>query len=198
MKKQFIHQTALVETESIGEGTSIWAFAHVMKHARIGSNCNVGDHCFIESGAEIGNNVTIKNGCMIWEGITVEDGVFIGPNVLFTNDRYPRSPRLPEAEKRYSTKNWLLPTRIKRGVSIGAGAVLMPGITIGKYATVAAGAVVVKDVPAFGLVVGNPARQRGWVCKCGQVLTFKNKIGECQNCKSTFKMENNLTVQLIG
>src|SRR5262245_11663622 len=101
----FAHRTALVETSDIGGGSRIWAFTHVMAGARIGSDCNIGDHCFVESGAVIGNRVTIKNGNMIWEGVTLEDGVFVGHQVHFTNDLYPRSPRLPEAATRYENKS---------------------------------------------------------------------------------------------
>ncbi len=142
MQESFIHPTAIVDTQHIGQSTSIWAFVHVMKNARIGSNCNIGDHCFIESEVVIGNDVTIKNGSMIWEGVTLEDGVFVGPNVLFTNDRHPRSPRLAQARKRYATQEWLLLTIVRRGVSLGAGAIVIAGITIGEFALVGAGAVV--------------------------------------------------------
>ena len=124
----FAHPTALVESKQIGQGTRVWAFAHVMEDVSIGENCNIGDHCFVEAGARIGNNVTIKNGNMIWEGITLEDGVFVGPSVHFTNDLYPRSPRMPEARARYDTKAWLLPTTIKKGASLGAGSAILPGL----------------------------------------------------------------------
>src|SRR5215212_6427425 len=142
MKNVKIHPTALVETEEVGEGTSIWAFAHVMEGARIGKNCNIGDHCFVESGAVVGNDATLKNGNMLFEGVTIQDGVFVGPHVFFTNDLYPRSARLPQARLRYSDKMWLLPTLVRQGASLGAGAVLLPGITVGEYAMVGAGAVV--------------------------------------------------------
>ena len=128
----FKHQTALVEAEDIGQGTRIWAFTHVMKGARVGKNCNVGDQTFIESGAVVGDSVTIKNCNMIWDGITLEDGVFIGPNVCFSNDLYPRSPRLPQAAWRYEGKGWLSPTLVRVGASIGSGAVIVPGVTIGE------------------------------------------------------------------
>src|SRR5579862_6647573 len=100
MKNVFIHPKALVETKNLGSGTRVWAFAHVMAGVRVGKNCNIGDHCFVESGAVIGDNCTVKNGNMLWEGVTLEDGVFVGPNVLFTNDLHPRSPRLPQARER--------------------------------------------------------------------------------------------------
>ncbi len=182
MQELFIHPTAIVDTQHIGQSTSIWAFAHVMKNARIGSNCNVGDHCFVESGAIIGDDVTIKNGSMIWEGVTLEDGVFIGPGVLFTNDRHPRSPRLAQAQKRYETKGWLLPTVVRRGASMGAGAIILAGITIGEFALIGAGALVTRNVPPYALVAGSPARVRGWVCQCGQPLQFQEGLTTCNDC----------------
>jgi acetyltransferase-like isoleucine patch superfamily enzyme len=186
VNKIFIHPTALVETQQIGQGTRIWAFAHVMRDASIGANCNVGDHCFVESGVIVGDSVTIKNGNAIWEGITLEDGVFVGPYVVFTNDLYPRSSRLPQAKTRYSDRGWLLPTRVRRGASLGAGAVILAGTTIGEYAMVGAGAVVTRDVPPYALVIGSPARARGWVCQCGQPLQFQEKLATCGECGLCF------------
>ncbi|HUO74163.1 MAG TPA: acyltransferase [Solirubrobacteraceae bacterium] len=144
----FIHDRALVESETIGAGTRIWAFAHVRPGARIGSGCNICDHTYIEDGVVIGDRVTIKSGVYLWEGIEVEDDVFIGPQATFTNDRFPRS-RQPFT---------LETTRIRRGATIGAGAVVLPGVVIGERAMVGAGAVVTRDVPDRMLVVGNPAR----------------------------------------
>jgi acetyltransferase-like isoleucine patch superfamily enzyme len=187
----FVHPTAIVETQHIGQGTRIWAFAHVMNDVSIGSNCNIGDHCFIESGVAVGNNVTIKNGNMIWEGLTLEDGTFVGPHVFFTNDRYPRSPRLPQAKKRYSGRGWLVPTRVRQGASLGAGAVILAGITVGEFAMVGAGAVVTRDVPAYALVIGNPARVRGWVCQCGQPLKFSSSTATCGDCGLSFVRDGN-------
>lgn len=186
LKGVFIHPTAIVETQEIGQGTRIWAFAHVLKDVSIGANCNIGDHCYIESGVIIGNNVTIKNGNMIWEGVTLEDGVFVGPHVFLTNDLYPRSPRLPQAKKRYSGREWLLPTFVRRGASLGAGASILAGITIGEFSMVGAGAVVTRDVPPYALVIGNPARVRGWVCQCGQPVKFQEGIATCGDCDLNF------------
>ena len=112
------------------------------ERTRVGANCNIGDHSFLEAGVTVGDNVTIKNGNMLWEGITIEDGVLIGPQVYFSNDRYPRSPRLPQAGPRYADKSWLSLTLVRHGASLGAGAVLVPGVVIGEYAMVGAGAVV--------------------------------------------------------
>lgn len=187
MNDVFVHATAIAESDRIGTGTRIWAFAHVMKGAVVGESCNIGEHCFVEGGAVVGSGCTIKNGNMLWEGVTLEDGVFVGPHVFFTNDRYPRSPRLPSAKPRYAEKaTWLLPTKVKEGASLGAGAVLLPGITIGEYAMVAAGSVVTKDVQPYSLVRGNPARPSGWVCRCGQRLGVVGDTAECAACGERF------------
>jgi acetyltransferase-like isoleucine patch superfamily enzyme len=178
----FVHPQALVETDALGAGTRVWAFAHIMRGVTIGAHCNIGDHCFIESGVTVGNGVTIKNGNMIWEGVALEDGVFVGPGVNFTNDLYPRSPRLPEASARYADKGWLAKTLVRHGASLGAGAVIVAGITVGEYALVGAGAVVTSDVPPYTLVVGNPARPRGWVCQCGSRLRFEGCRAVCATC----------------
>jgi UDP-2-acetamido-3-amino-2,3-dideoxy-glucuronate N-acetyltransferase len=188
MKSIFIHTKAIVESKAIGSGTRVWAFVHVMTGARVGKNCNIGDHCFVESGATIGDDCTIKNGNMVWEGVTLEDGVFVGPNVFFTNDLHPRSPRLPQAHKRYRAKsNWLLPTKIGRGATLGAGAIILAGVTIGEYAMVGAGALVTKSVPSYALVRGIPSQVNGWVCQCGQPLHFRSKIAACRECGLRFR-----------
>ncbi len=144
----FIHERALVETDAIGAGTRIWAFAHVMAGAVIGADCNVCDHTYVEGDVVIGDRVTLKSGVFLWDGLRVHDDVFIGPQATFTNDLMPRSRQPFE----------LTQTTICRGASIGAGAVILPGVTIGEGAMVGAGAVVTKDVPANSVVVGNPAR----------------------------------------
>ncbi len=167
MAASFIHQTALVETELIGEGTRIWAFAHVMGGAVIGTGCNIGDHCFIESGVVIGNDVTVKNGVSIWEGVTIEDRVFVGPNASFTNDLRPRS-------KVYHSEP--IPTVLRTGASLGANCTIIAGSTIGSYALVGAGSVVASDVRDFELVFGNPARHKGWVSKSGNKLEFVDGV----------------------
>jgi UDP-2-acetamido-3-amino-2,3-dideoxy-glucuronate N-acetyltransferase len=145
----FIHPLADVQTEAIGENTRVWQFTVVLKAAVIGSDVNICAHCFVENDVIIGNRVTIKNGVQIWDGIELEDDVFIGPNVTFTNDKYPRSKIYPDA---------FLKTVVKQGASIGGGAVILPGIIIGAGALVAAGSVVTKSVPDNMLVMGNPAR----------------------------------------
>jgi len=165
----FVHEKALCESDTIGPGTNVWAFAHVMKGAVIGADCNIGGGCFIEAGAVIGNGVVIKNGVSVWNGVTIGDNAFIGPGAFFTNDKYPRSRHLPAAAGRYEDDaTWLLETRIGEGASIGAGAVICPGLTVGAYASVAAGAVVTKDVAPNTLVAGNPAKPVGTVSEAGR------------------------------
>ena len=159
----FIHEKALVETQHIGSGTRVWAFAHVMAGATIGSHCNICDHCFIESGAKVGNHVTVKNGVAIWDGVTIEDEVFLGPNAVLTNDLFPRVA--------YKTpSNEFLPTLIKRGATLGANVTVVCGVTVGEQSLIGAGSVVVKDVPAYGMLVGNPAKRIGWICSCSKKL----------------------------
>jgi acetyltransferase-like isoleucine patch superfamily enzyme/dTDP-4-dehydrorhamnose 3,5-epimerase-like enzyme len=149
----FRHETAIVESSSIGRGTRIWAFAHVLPGAVIGADCNICDHTFIENDVQIGDRVTIKCGVQLWDGITIEDDVFIGPNATFTNDPYPRSRHHPRQLQR---------TVVRKGASIGANATLMPGITVGQQAMIGAGAVVTGDVPPLAIVTGNPARIVGY------------------------------------
>jgi acetyltransferase-like isoleucine patch superfamily enzyme len=190
VSKVFVHPSALVETDQIGSGTRIWAFAHILGGAVIGADCNIGDHCFVESGAVLGDGVTIKNGNAVWDGVTLEDGVFVGPNAIFTNDRFPRSGRLPEARKRYEDRSWLATTLVKRGATIGGGAVLIAGVTVGEFALIAAGSVVTRDVAAHALVVGSPARGRGWVCRCGRSLGFSDGEALC-SCGLAFRLDGN-------
>src|ERR1051326_7491148 len=144
----FKHDTALVESPSVGMGTRVWAFAHVLAGATIGADCNICDHTFIENDVRIGDRVTVKCGVQLWDGITIEDDVFIGPNATFTNDPYPRSKQPFECTTMV----------IGKGASIGAGATFVPGVNVGEGPMVGAGAVVTKDVPPFTVVVGNPAR----------------------------------------
>jgi UDP-2-acetamido-3-amino-2,3-dideoxy-glucuronate N-acetyltransferase len=186
----YIHPAALVETEWIGSGTRIWAFTHVSEDVIVGSDCNIGSHCYLESGVRIGDRVTIKNGNYLWAGITVCDGAFVGPQVAFTNDLRPRSPRLAHAASRYNSQAWLSPTLVQEGASIGAAAVILAGVTLRKYCMVAAGAVVTKTVPSHALVMGAPARIAGWVCCCGEKLNIEqveSATGYCERCLHEFQ-----------
>jgi UDP-2-acetamido-3-amino-2,3-dideoxy-glucuronate N-acetyltransferase len=194
----YVHPKAMVESEQIGEGSRIWAFSHVMKGVSIGKDCNIGEHCFLETGACVGNDVTIKNGNMIWEGITLEDGVFIGPGAIFSNDLYPRSPRLPQAHARYQGKGWLVPTLIQHGASIGAGSVLVAGVTVGSFAMVGAGTVVTKDVPPHALVIGTPARIIGWVCQCGHRLILEQVAARCSHCGTEYIKRDDLVAPKVS
>lgn len=143
-----IHPSSIVQTKKIGEGTTIWQFCVILNNAVIGKNCNINFNVFIENDVIIGDNVTIKSGVQLWDGIRLEDDVFIGPNVTFTNDKYPRSKQYPE---KYQT------TIIKKGASVGAAAVILGGITVGENAMVGAGSVVTKNIPPNELWIGNPA-----------------------------------------
>jgi UDP-2-acetamido-3-amino-2,3-dideoxy-glucuronate N-acetyltransferase len=192
MSARYLHPSAIVETAHVGEGTRIWAFTHVMAGVTIGANCNVGSHCFLEAGAVVADNVTIKNGNMIWEGVTLEEGVFVGPGAIFTNDQRPRSPRLPQARERYRDKGWLVPTLVRRGASIGAGAIILPGVTIGEFALIGAGAVVTRNVPPYALVMGNPGALRGWVCACGSRLVFEGRDVDCPECGRPYRHEHSV------
>lgn len=149
MTQPFIHALADVHSTAIGAGTRVWQFVVVLAGAKIGQNCNICSHCLIENDVVIGDRVTVKSGVQLWDGLRVGDDVFIGPNVTFTNDKYPKS-------RNANVK--LIATRIESGASIGGGATLLPGVLIGAGASVGAGAVVTKDVPPGATVVGNPAR----------------------------------------
>lgn len=144
-----IHPTADVQTFNIGDNTLVWQYAVILAGAHIGSNCNINCHTFIENDVTIGNNVTVKSGIYLWDGITIGNDVFLGPNVTFTNDKYPRSKQYPEEFQR---------TTIEDGASVGAGAIILGGVTVGRKAMIGAGSVVTKNVPAGELWVGNPAK----------------------------------------
>ncbi len=159
-----IHPAADVQSKHIGDGTHVWQFAIILPHAVIGKDCNINCHTFIENDVVLGDRVTVKAGVYLWDGISIEDDVFIGPNATFTNDKHPRSKQYPEAFER---------TKIEKGVSIGANATIIGPVTLGSYAMIGAGAVVTKDVAAYTLVVGNPAKVIGKVDKNGRII--KNK-----------------------
>ena len=159
-KNIFIHSTSLVDISNIGENTKVWQFSVILKGARIGKNCNINFSCFIEQGVILGDNVTVKSGIYLWEGIECQDNVFLGPNVVFTNDIFPRS------------KNYKLPvkTLIKQGASIGANSTILAGITVGKYAMTGIASVITRDIPDYALYFGNPAKFKCWIDEFGNKL----------------------------
>jgi UDP-2-acetamido-3-amino-2,3-dideoxy-glucuronate N-acetyltransferase len=165
-----IHPSADLEDDvSVGAGTSIWHRAQIRVGARIGAECVIGRDAFVDEGVTIGDRVKIQNLALVYHGVTVEDGVFIGPNAILTNDRYPRAITPTGALAR--AEDWTVsPILLRRGCSVGAGAVVVAGVTVGAFSTVGAGAVVTRDVPAHALVAGSPARRLGWVCACGSRL----------------------------
>lgn len=170
MSDVYIHPTADVSPAAeIGAKTKIWHQVHIRENARIGANCIVGKGAYIDFDVTIGNDVKIQNGAMLYHGLGVEDGVFIGPGVIFTNDKQPRAVNPDMSPK--GTDDWTVgETTVRKGAAIGAGSVIVTGVTVGVFAMVGAGAVVTRDVPDQGLVVGNPARLIGYVCPCGDRL----------------------------
>lgn len=182
--KYFVHDSSYIDEDvTIGEGTNIWHFSHIQKGARIGGNCTIGQNVNIADNVIIGNNVKIQNNISIYEGVELEDYVFCGPSAVFTNVKNPRC-KYPQKGTSYYIK-----TLVKEGASIGANATIICGHTIGRHAFIAAGAVVTSDVPDYALMVGIPAKRRGWVCECGEQL----KSGmSCKKCARTYIEENGI------
>ena len=176
----YIHPRAMVESDDIGEGTRVWANAHVLGGAKIGGGCNLGDGVFVEGGAVIGDRCTLKNGVQVWDKVTLEDEVFLGPNATLTNDLRPRVGFSKDPAD-------FPPTLIRRGATIGANATIVCDTTIGIRAFIAAGAVVIRDVPDYALMVGNPARQIGWACECGERLPeLEDEKTSCGACARSY------------
>ncbi len=161
----FVHESSYIDEPClIGEGTQIWHFSHILKDSTLGKRCKIGQNVVIGPRTQIGNNVKIQNNVSVYPGVTLEDDVFCGPSMVFTNVINPRSAIVRNSDEHF------LKTTVKRGASIGANATVVCGCTIGEYAFIGAGAVITKDVPAYALVYGNPAKQSGWACYCGEPL----------------------------
>jgi UDP-2-acetamido-3-amino-2,3-dideoxy-glucuronate N-acetyltransferase len=181
--EHWAHETAIVDAGArIGAGTRVWHWVHVCAGARIGENCVLGQNVFVGNKVVIGNNVRIQNNVSVYDDVTLEDDVFCGPSMVFTNVINPRS--------HVSRKDEYLRTLVKRGASIGANATVVCGHEIGEYAFVGAGAVVTRDIPAFALVVGSPAKRIGWMCRCGERLSGKTGAVACPACGSRYTMDN--------
>ncbi|MCU0980792.1 MAG: acetyltransferase [Pirellulaceae bacterium] len=188
----FVHESSYVDDGvEIGEKTAIWHFCHILKGTRIGEQCRIGQNVVIGPRATVGNNVKIQNNVSVYEGVTLEDDVFCGPSMVFTNVLTPRCafPR--------NTADDFAPTLVKRGASIGANATIVCGHTIGQHALIGAGAVVTKDVPAYAVVYGNPARQHGWACECGTVLAFDGDHAACPDCGRQYRQIDKMTVRRL-
>jgi len=181
MREYYAHESSYIDDGArIGKDTKIWHFCHVSAGAAIGERCSLGQNVFIANRVEIGNNVKIQNNVSVYEGVILEDDVFCGPSMVFTNVRTPRSAFPRNTSKDYA------PTVIKRGASIGANATVVCGVTMGEWSFAAAGAVVTRDVPAYALVAGVPARRMGWVCECGETLLMRDDHARCGSCERAY------------
>jgi len=182
-KHYFAHETAVIDDGAlIGDGTKIWHFSHIMSGSKIGEGCNLGQNVLVSSGVALGRNVKVQNNVSIYTGVICEDDVFLGPSMVFTNIKNPRSAVVRKGQ--YER------TLVKKGASIGANATIICGVTIGEYAFVGAGAVVTKDVPPYALLVGNPARQIGWMSEYGHRLEFNNDgIAICPESGEKYELE---------
>ena len=189
-KKFFAHPTSFIDEGcEIGAGTKIWHFSHVMPYCKIGENCNIGQNVVISPGVVLGNNVKVQNNVSIYTGVICENDVFLGPAMVFTNVINPRSA--------INRKNEYAKTLVKQGASIGANATIVCGHDIGRYAFIGAGAVVTKDVPDYALVIGNPARQTGWMSEFGHKLKFNNEgIAICDESGERYKLENKKVIKV--
>ena len=182
----FVHKSSFIDQPcSIGDGTKIWHFSHIMKNSIIGNNCNIGQNVVISPNVILGNNVKVQNNVSIYTGVICEDDVFLGPSMVFTNVINPRSHVIRRDE--------YMKTMVKKGASIGANSTIICGNSIGKYAFIGAGAVITKEVPDYALMVGNPAKNIGWMSEFGERLNFNNEgIAICDKTGSKYKLINNL------
>jgi UDP-2-acetamido-3-amino-2,3-dideoxy-glucuronate N-acetyltransferase len=193
MEKHFYaHPSAIIDEGcEIGEGTKIWHFTHVMPNCKLGKKCNLGQNVVVSPEVVLGNNVKVQNNVSIYSGVTCDDDVFLGPSMVFTNVINPRSA--------VNRRDQYLKTHVGKGASIGANATIVCGHDIGEYAFIGAGAVVTKTVPAFALVVGNPARQTGWMSEFGHKLKFDaNGIAECPESKEKYELKNNRVTKITA
>lgn len=188
----FVHESSYIDEPcDIGEGTKIWHFSHIMKDCMIGKNCNIGQNVVISPQVLLGDNVKIQNNVSVYTGIICEDDVFLGPSCVFTNVINPRS--------HINRKEEYKQTRIKKGASIGANATIICGNTIGKYALIGAGAVVTKDVLDYALVVGNPSKQIGWICQCGEKISFEHtNQTTCRICGNQYELKNHIVREVLA
>jgi UDP-2-acetamido-3-amino-2,3-dideoxy-glucuronate N-acetyltransferase len=189
--KYFAHETAVIDDGcKIGKGTKIWHFSHIMTGSEIGEDCNIGQNVVISPGVKLGRNVKVQNNVSIYTGVICDDDVFLGPSMVFTNVINPRSA--------ISRKDRYLETIVERGASIGANSTILCGNIIGRYAFIGAGAVVTKDVKPYALVVGNPARQTGWMSEFGHKLIFDNKgVAFCPESNERYRLENGVVSKII-
>ena len=186
----FAHETAVIDEGcEIGDGTKIWHFTHIMSNCTIGKNCNFGQNVVVSPEVILGNNVKVQNNVSIYTGVICEDDVFLGPSMVFTNVMNPRSAVI--------RRNQYLETKVGRGASIGANATIVCGNPIGEFAFIGAGAVVTKEVPAYALLVGNPAKQIGWMSEFGHRLEFNsNSIAICPESKEKYELINNFVTKI--
>lgn len=190
-KEFYVHPTAVLDEGcEIGKGTKIWHFSHIMPHCKIGENCNIGQNVVISPEVVLGKNVKVQNNVSIYTGVTCEDDVFLGPSMVFTNVTNPRSA--------VNRKNQYAKTRVKRGATIGANATIVCGHDIGEFAFIGAGAVVTKTVPAYALVVGNPARQNGWMSEYGHKLNFKEGVATCPESRQRYRLQDGVVSKIEG
>jgi len=191
MKKReyYHHASSKIDRGAVIEaGTQIWHFSHIMKGSRIGKDCKIGQNVVVHPTAVIGNRVKIQNNVSVYDAVTLEDDVFCGPSCVFTNVINPRSA-IPRNCSEYYGK-----TIVKKGATIGANATILCGIEIGRYAFIGAGAVVTRSVPAYGLVYGNPAALKGWMCECGEKIVFRGRKGQCSMCKKKYnRLKNSIS-----